>query len=64
MYVLSSIFVFSEVLHACITNQFGFRNDHSTNHASCLCGTIKKYLDKNYMDCGIFINLKKAFNNC
>ena len=46
-------------------NQFGFRNSHTANHTSInLYGIIKKYLHKNYMDCGIFIDLKKSFNNC
>ena len=44
-------------------NQFGFRSNHSTEHALIsLLKTIKKSLDDNEIVCGIFIDLQKAFD--
>ena len=43
--------------------QFGFRRQHSTNHA--LLSIIEKIpssLDKKMYNCGVFINLEKAFD--
>ena len=43
--------------------QFGFRNKHSTAHALfSLTEQIRKALDNNSFACGIFIDLKKAFD--
>ena len=43
--------------------QFGFRNSHSTSHALIsLVDLIKKYLDNDYSDCEIFIDLQKVFD--
>ena len=43
--------------------QFGFGNNHSTIHALInIVDLIKKYLDNDYFVCGIFIDLKKAFD--
>ena len=45
------------------TNQFGFRSNHSTEHAFInLMETIKKYLDNDETVCGVFIDLQKAFD--
>ena len=43
--------------------QFGFRSSHSTSHALIsLVDLIKKYLDNDYSDCEIFIDLQKVFD--
>ena len=43
--------------------QFGFREKYSTNHAlASLIEVIKKHLDESNFVCGIFIDLKKAFD--
>ena len=43
--------------------QFGFRNKHSTTHALIsLTEKIREALDNNKYACGIFIDLKKAFD--
>ena len=43
--------------------QFGFRSSHSTDHALVsLTESIKSSLDNNWIGCGIFINLQKAFD--
>ena len=40
--------------------QFGFRERHSTNHA--LTESIKSTIDNGSYGCGVFIDLKKAFD--
>ena len=43
--------------------QFGFRNNHSTNHALIqITEKIRQALDKNKYACGTFIDLQKAFD--
>ena len=43
--------------------QFGFRDHHSTSHSLIsLTEKIRKALDNNNFACGIFIDLKKAFD--
>ena len=51
-------------LHNCIYElQFGFRANHSTNHALIsLTENIREALDKGYFACGIFVDLQKAFD--
>ena len=45
------------------SKQFGFRNKHSTTHALIdLTETIRKALDDNEFTCGVFLDLKKAFD--
>ena len=42
--------------------QYGFRKLHSTQHAILdIVNTIQSNMDKGYFSCGIFIDLKKAF---
>ena len=44
-------------------NQFGFRRNHSTNHAIiCLVEKVAKALDKGKIVVGLIIDLKKAFD--
>ena len=46
------------------TNQFGFRSNHSTEHALIsLIETIKKYLDNDEIVYGVFIDLQKVFEH-
>ena len=43
--------------------QFGFRKNHSTNHALLdIVEKIKENLDKKTFSCGVFIDLEKAFD--
>ena len=45
------------------TNQFWFKSKHSTEHVLItLIETIKKYLDDDQIDCGVFIDLQKALD--
>ena len=45
------------------SNQFGFRSNHSTNHALLnLTERIKSLVDTGKYVCGIFIDLEKAFD--
>ena len=44
-------------------NQFGFRQGYSTSHSLIsITETIKKILDNNKYGCGVFIDLRKAFD--
>ena len=44
--------------------QFGFRNNHSTDHALIsLTEMIRNALDNGNFACGVFIDLQKAFDN-
>ena len=43
--------------------QFGFREEHSTNHALIsMTESIKSTIDNGNYGCGVFIDLKKAFD--
>ena len=43
--------------------QFGFREKHSTLHAiTGMTETIKDAIDNGIFGCGVFINLRKAFD--
>lgn len=45
------------------TSQYGFRESHSTEHAILdTVSAIQKNMDKGLYSCGIFIDLKKAFD--
>ena len=72
--LLSNINIFYEkAMHIWLTNflrknkvlfsyQFGFRNNHSTNHAFIsLKEMIRNALDNGKFGCGVFIELQKAF---
>ena len=66
--------LFEKIMHTRLSNflednkclfskQFGFRNKHSTAHALIdLTETIRKSLDDNEFACGVFLDLKKAFD--
>ena len=54
---------FLEENNCLFSKQFGFRNKHSTTHALIdLTETIRKALDDNEFACGVFLDLKKAFD--
>ena len=45
------------------SSQYGFRQAHSTQHAILdIVETIQTNMDKKLFSCGIFIDLKKAFD--
>ena len=50
--------------HNCLFDlQFGFRNNHSTNHALIsLTENIRKALDNKEFACGVFLDFQKAFD--
>ena len=44
-------------------SQYGFRKAHSTEHAILdIVNTIQTNMDKRLFSCGVFIDLKKAFD--
>ena len=44
-------------------SQYGFRKAHSTQHAILdIVSTIQENMDKHLFSCGVFIDLKKAFD--
>ena len=51
-------------IHNCIYDlQFGFRKNHSVNHAlTSLTEDIRSALDDNCFASGVFIDLQKAFD--
>ena len=54
---------FLEECNILFEKQFGFRNNHSTNHALVnIVEHIKKNLDKKLYTCGVFVDLEKAFD--
>ena len=45
------------------SSQYGFRKSHSTEHAVLdIVEDILSNMDKRYFSCGVFIDLKKAFD--
>ena len=59
----SVLFNFLEVCKILYNLQFGFRADHSLNHALIsLTESIKNSLDNKKFGCGIFLDLQKAFD--
>ena len=55
---------FIEASNILSSSQYGFRKAHSTQHAVLdLLNVIQTNMDKNLFSCGIFIDLKKAFDN-
>ena len=75
---ISLLSVFSKIFEKCIykriysyldrknllySKQFGFRGNHSTNHAIIsITELIRNLLDKGEYVCGIFVDLEKAFD--
>ena len=45
------------------SSQYGFRRAHSPDHAILdIVETLQNNVDKHYFSCGVFTDLKKAFN--
>ena len=60
---LYSIESFLEVNAVFCKSQYGFREKHSTQHATLdIVNKIQDNMDKGMYFCGIFIDLKKAFD--
>ena len=54
---------FVDVNNLIYSLQFGFRKKYSTTHALInLTENIRQTLDEGSFDCGIFVDLQKAFN--
>ena len=52
--------IYSDIL---VPSQYGFREKHSTQHATLdIINTIQNNMDKKLYTCGIFNDLKKAFD--
>ena len=57
------LYEFLELHKVLFLNQFGFRKRHSTAHSLIeITEVIKESIDKGKYGCGIFIDLKKAFD--
>ena len=57
------LFNFLEIYKILYNLQFGFRADHSVNHALIsLTESIKNFLDNKKLGRGIFLDLQKAFD--
>ncbi len=57
------LYDFLELHNVLFMNQFGFRQKHSTAHSLIdITEQIKESIDKGKFGCGIFIDLKKAFD--
>ena len=57
---LKSFLEFNNILYKC---QYGFREMHSTHYATLdIVNQIQHNMDKKLFSCGIFIDLKKAFD--
>ena len=57
------LYEFLEFNNHLYTNQFGFRNLHSTNHALItITEKIRKAIDNGEVTCGAILDLQKAFD--
>ena len=57
------LYKFLDSMDAFYPLQFGFRERHSTNHALIsMTKAIRNTIDKGNYGCGVFIDLKKAFD--
>ena len=57
------LYAFLEFKNYLYTNQFGFRNLHSTNHALItITEKIRKAIDNGEITRGVFLDLKKTFD--
>ena len=55
--------MFLEQNNALYDFQFGFRNNHSTNHALIdITEQTRNACDKNLYTCGVYLDLQKAFD--
>ena len=59
----SRLYSFLDNSNALYQLQFGFRNNHSTNHALVqITENIREAIDSDSFACGVFIDLQKAFD--
>ena len=57
------LYMFLEQNNALYDFQFGFRNNHPTNHALIeITEQIRNACDKNLYTCGVYFDLQKAFD--
>ena len=57
------LYMFLEQNNCFYNYQFGFRNNHSTNHASIeIAEQIRNVFDKSIFTCGVYRHLQKAFD--
>ena len=57
------LYIFLEQNKAFYNYQFGFRNNHSTNHALIeITEQIRNACDRNLYTCGVYLDLQKAFD--
>ena len=57
------LYNFLDLRNILYSDQFGFREKHSTNHASIsMTETIKSTIDNGRYGCGVFIVLQEAFD--
>ena len=57
------LYMFLEQNNIFYNYQFGFRNNHSTNHALIeITEQIQNACDKNLFTCGVYFDLQKAFD--
>ena len=61
--IYKRLYAFLEQNECLYTNQFGFRNLRSTNHAlTNITERIRNGLDNNEYICGVFLDFQKAFD--
>ena len=53
---------FIEEKNILCTSQYGFRQGHSTEHDIDIVSRIQSNMDAGAFSCGVFIDLKKAFD--
>ena len=57
------LYSYMETNKAFYQNQFGFRNKKCTNDALiCILDLLQKEMDQGHFSCGLFLDLKKAFD--
>ena len=60
---MKRLYEFLDKMDTFYSLQFGLREKHSTNHALIsMTETIRSTLDNGKYGCGVFIDLKKAFD--
>ena len=61
--IYSRVYAYLVKFNLISTKQFGFRSNHSCNHAIIsLTEHVKKLLDEGQIVCGVFVDLEKAFD--
>ena len=61
--IQSRVYSFLTKNNLLFKNQYGFRNQHNTNHALIqITEKIRHAIDNNQLACGVFVDLQKAFD--